>query len=209
MRGVGRLAMPLLQLARLLAFCALPAFGTARAIEVRITAPALQRTLARQLFNQPDADGKLTRHYLRGSATKGCSVYADDPHVEFQNDRVVVTVKTHAKLGFGKSCFGISVSAKSEVSFVPEAEDESVGFRDARIDHLTDNKELNLLLEPFLSKKLPQEMKLNAANLMRTLLVKAPDSTGYTLTLTRLQLHSMQIQGNDLVVDLDADIRVQ
>jgi len=187
----------------------LAGFGVASAIEVRVTAPALERTLQRQVFNQPDAEGKLNRHYLRGSSTKGCSVYVDDPHVTFADDRLVVKVKTHAKLGFGKACFGISVSTDSEVSFIPEAEGESVGFRDARIDHLSDNKELNLLLEPFLSKKLPQEMKINAADLMRTLLVKAPDSTGYTLTLTRLKLHSMLIQGQDLVVDLDADIRVE
>ena len=181
----------------------------ARAIEVRVTAPALERTLQRQVFNQPDAEGRLNRHYLRGDATKGCSIYVDDPHVVFRDDRVVVTVKTHARIGFGKSCFGISVSTTSEVSFIPQAEEEIVGFRDAKIDHLSDNKELNLLLEPFLAKKMPQEMKINAATLMRTLLVKSPDSTGYTLTLTRLKLHSMLVEGTDLIVDLDADIRVE
>jgi hypothetical protein len=193
----------------LLSFAALFFDLSAHAIEVRVTAPALERTLQRQVFNQPGPDGQLNRHYLRGNVTKGCSVYVDDPHVTFKDDRVVVTVNTHAKLGFGKACFGISVSTTSEVSFIPEAEDESVGFRDARIDHLSDNKELNLLLEPFLSKKLPQEMKVNAADLMRTLLVKSPDSTGYTLTLTRLKLHSMQVDKDYLVVDLDADIKVE
>jgi len=180
----------------------------AHAIEVRVSAPALERTLKRQLFNEPGPDGQLDRHYLRGSAKTGCAVYADDPHVIFKDDRVVVTVKTHAKLGFGKACFGVSVSTESQVSFVPDAEGESVGFRDARIDHLSDNKELDLLLEPFLSKKLPQQMKINAADLMRTLLVKAPDSTGYTLTLTMLKLHSMQVDGDVLDVDLDASIEV-
>jgi hypothetical protein len=111
-------------------------------------------------------------------------------------------------LGFGKNCFGVSLSTESQVSFIPEAEGESVGFRDARIDHLSDNRELDALLEPFLSKKLPQQMKVNAADLMRTLLVKAPDSTGYTLTLTMLKLHSMQVDGAVLVVDLDAEIKV-
>jgi hypothetical protein len=95
------------------------------------------------------------------------------------------------------------------VSFVPEAEGESVGFRDAHIDHLTNNKELDALLEPFLAKKLPEEMKVNAADLMRKLLVKAPDSTGYTLTLETLKLNSMQVVGQYLVVDLDADFTVE
>ncbi len=173
-----------------------------------MSAPALERTLKRQLFNQPGPDSAMERYYLRGSASTGCAVYAEDPHVAFKDDRVVVSIRTHAKLGFGKSCFGISVSTESEVSFIPEAQGESVGFRDARIDKLSENKELNLLLEPFLSKKLPQQMKVNAADMMRTLLVRAPDSTGYTLTLTALKLHSMQVEGADLVVDLDAYIKV-
>jgi hypothetical protein len=207
--GGGSSLMSKTRLAVLLFVLIVLSFGRAGAIEVRVTAPALERTLQRRVFNQPDAEGKLDRHYLRGSATKGCSIYVDDPHVSYQNDRVLVSVKTHFKLGFGKNCFGLSLSTTSEVSFVPEAEGESVGFRDARIDHLSDNKELNLLLEPFLARKMPQEMKVNAAEMMRTLLVKAPVSTGYQLTLTRLEIQSMQIEGPDLVVNLDADIRVE
>ena len=190
-------------------FAALSLSATARAVEVRVTAPALERTLQHQLFNQPGPDGTPDRHFLRGNGTKGCAVYVDSPHVSFADERVVVSVSTHARLGIGKSCFGISLTTESQVSFIPEAEGESVGFRDARIEHLSDNKELNLLLEPFLAKKLPQEMKVNAANLLRTLLVKAPDSTGYVVTLQTLQLRSMQVDGQDLVVDLDASVRVE
>ena len=195
----------------------------ARPVELSISAPALERTLTHQLFNQPGPDGKLTRHYLRGTPTKGCPIYVDDPHITFRNPptpivpdltapaseaRIVVTVHTHAKLGFGRSCFGITVSAESTVSFIPEAEGESIGFRDAHIEKLSNNKELDLLLEPFLSKKLPTEMKVNAANLLRTLLVRAPDSTGYTLTLDSLNLRSMHVESDHLHVDLDANIRV-
>jgi len=192
-----------------LAWCLAILASDARAIEVKVSAPALERTLKKQLFNEAGPDGKLERHYLKGNLTKGCYVYVDDPHVSFKDDRVIVTVKTHAKLGIGKACFGISLSTESVVSFVPQAEGESVGFRDARVDRISENKELDLLMEPFLSKKLPQEMKINAAELMRTLLVKAPDSTGYTLTLTSLKLHSMQVDGAVLVVDLDAAIKVE
>jgi len=180
----------------------------AHASVVRMAAPALERTLARQLFNQPGPDGAPGRYYLRGNGQKGCSVYADTPHVVFEGDRVVVSVKTHAKLGLGKLCFGLTVTFDSEVSFIPEAEGESVGFRDARIDHVTKNKELDLLLEPFLSKKLPDEMKINAADLMRKLLVKSPDSVKYVFTLESLKLTSMQVEGQYLVINLDADFRV-
>ena len=42
-------------------------------------------------------------------------------------------------------------------------------------------------------------MKVNAADLLRTLLVKAPDSTGYVVTLDQLSLHSIEVEGQDLV----------
>ena len=89
--------------------------------------------LLRQVFNQPGPkDQNDHRHYLRGDATKGCAVYADTPHVRFGHgqptaldptpeDRVFVSLKTHAKLGFGKSCFGLAVTFDSEVSFIPQA----------------------------------------------------------------------------------------
>ena len=91
---------------------------------------------------------------------------------------------------------------------IPDADGESIGFREARIHNAINNAELNTLLEPFLAHRLPAEMTVNAANLMRTLLVRAPDATGYNLTLLTLNLHSMSVQDQSLLVDLDADIRV-
>jgi hypothetical protein len=219
--------IPLLWLITLL-LAALPL----HAVEVRVSAPALERTLERQIFNQQGPDGKPTRHYLRGDAHSGCTVWVDDPHVTFRHaeagpaavgpgadmgtspaspepeDRIVVSVRTHARLGFGKSCFGITLSTEAQVSFIPEAQGESIGFRDARIEHLSANRELDLLLEPFLNKKMPSEMKVNAAAMMRRLMVRAPASTGYTLTLTSLNLQTMHVEGDALVVDLECNVRV-
>ena len=184
----------------------------ARAIELRISAPALERTLKNQVFTtSPPKPDLPQRRYLRGNGASGCSVFADTPQVSFAEDRILVKVHTHANFGASIKghCFGVWINTESVVSFVPQAEGESIGFRDARIDKLTDSKELNALLEPFLSKHLPAEMKVNAASLVRTLLVRAPDSTGYTLTLSVLKLHSMLVDGQDLVVDLDANIKVE
>ncbi len=203
-------------LALILSLTVLLALATrANAIEVRVSPQALERTLNHQLFKTPGPPGLPNRYYLRGKPTGGCAVFADNPEVSFIDDpagpsRIVVKVHTHANFGasiHGK-CIGIWLNIESQVSFVPYAEGESIGFRDAHIDKLTDSKELDALLAPFLAKKMPQEMKVNAADLMRTLLVRSPDSTGYVLTLDELQLHSMQIVGQQLVVDLDAKMRV-
>lgn len=189
-------------LAALLGFVAMPA---ARAVDVKVSAQALERTLRAQLFNGPEG-----RYYIRGDANSACYVYAESPHVSFKDDRVVVHVHTKAKLGTGLhgACLGLSLSTDTDVSLVPDAEGESIGFRDARIDKLTDSKELNFLLEPFLSHKLPSQMKVNAADLMRKTLSQSVATTGYALTLDSLKLHSMLVDHNALVVDVDADMSV-
>ncbi|MDE3106237.1 MAG: hypothetical protein KGK08_13790 [Acidobacteriota bacterium] len=182
----------------------------ASALDVKVSANALERTLRTQLFNSPDG-----RYYLRGTADSPCYVYAEDPKVSFQDDRVVVHVHTQSRLGtpLHGTCLGVSLNTDADVSVVPDAEGESIGFRDARIEKLSKSKELNFLLVPFLSRKLPSQMKINAADLVRKLLTQSAASTGYTLTLDSLKFHSLQVQGtsilgSSLVLDLDAAMEV-
>ncbi|WP_263366876.1 hypothetical protein [Edaphobacter bradus] len=177
----------------------------ASAIEVKVTPQALERTLKTQLFNGPDG-----RYYLRGKAGSSCYVYADDPHVTFKDDRVVVHVHTKSKLGTSVhgACIGLTLNSDVDVSLVPDAEGETIGFRDARIEKLSDSHELNFLLMPFLSHKLPQQMKVNAADLMRQLLNRSTEATGYALSLTALKIHSLLVQGALLVLDVDAGMSV-
>jgi hypothetical protein len=179
--------------------------GVARALDVKVSASALERTLKAQLFN--GADG---RYYMRGDANSACFVYAEDPHVSFKDDRVVVHVHTRARLGtsIGGSCIGVGLATDADVSFVPDAEGESVGFRDARLERLSSSKELNFLLVPFLSRKLPSQMKVNAADLIGKLLTQSVDTTGYKLRLDSLKLHSMLVQQDALIVDVDAALDV-
>jgi hypothetical protein len=178
---------------------------TACALDVKVSAMALERTLRNQLFS--GADG---RYYMRGSATSPCFVYAEDPHVSFKDDRIVVHVRTKAKLGTALrgACLGVTLTTEADVSVVPEAQGESIGFRDPRVEKLSDSQELNFLLVPFLSRKLPQEMKLNAAQLINSVLGQSASTTGYTVTLNSLKLHSMIVDYDHLVVDLDAAIGV-
>jgi len=72
-----------------------------------------------------------------------------------------------------------------------------------------DHRELNFLLAPFLSRQVPSSMKVNAADLLRKALVNSTATSGYKVGLDRLKIHSVQIQGDDLVVDVDGDISVK
>ena len=178
---------------------------SARAIEVKVSAKALERTAKAQLFNGPDG-----RYYLRGDAHSACSVYAEQPQISFRDDRIVVRVHTRARLGTSVrgACLGVSLTTDAVVSLVPEAQGESIGFRDARLERMSDNRELNFVLAPFLSGQLPQQLKVNAADLMRKLLAGSGPSTGYALSLNRLKLHSLLVEDRALVLDADGGMTV-
>src|SRR5271156_1431393 len=104
---------------RLLVYAALLfcAARTASAIEVRVSAQAMERTLRTQLFNGPQG-----RYYIRGDATSACYVYAESPHVTFVQDRIVVHVHARAKLGTAVhgTCIGVSLTTDTDVSMIPE-----------------------------------------------------------------------------------------
>jgi succinate dehydrogenase flavin-adding protein (antitoxin of CptAB toxin-antitoxin module) len=173
---------------------------------MRFSAGSLQRTLEAQLFTKDNGF-----YYLRGDAHSACFVAADSPRVSFLQDRVSVHMHVRAKLGTSihGQCLGISLSRDVDVSLVPEAENETIGFHDARIDKLSGSRELDAILLPFLSHRVPSSLKVDAAEQFRQLLTKSTETTGYPMTLDRLLIHSMSVQGDALVVDVDGAISVK
>lgn len=178
----------------------------AGAVELTVSRAALERTLVQQLFSRPDG-----RYYLKGNAQSACFTYAQDPQLSFTQDRIVVRVKTVARLGhrMGGACIGLSLTTPAEVSLAPDAQGETIGFRDAQVDKVTDQKELNFLLLPFLRHQIPSNLKVNAADLLRKALAGSTASTGFAVSLDRLKIHSIVIQGDTLVVDADGDLSVK
>jgi hypothetical protein len=178
----------------------------AHAVELKVSRDALERMLKQQLFS--GADG---RYYLKGNEHSACFVYAEDPKLLFADDRIVVQLKTHAKLGHrvAGACIGIALSLPAEVSLAPDGEGETVGFKDARVDKVSDHEELNFVLTPFLSREVPTGMKVNAADLLRKALENSTATSGYKVSLEQLKVHSVQIEGDDLIVDVDGDISVK
>jgi hypothetical protein len=187
----------------LLATCALTHCG---AVELKVSREALERTLIQQLFNGPNG-----RYYLKGNEQKACSTYAENPRLSFQGDRILIKVKIHARLGkaVGGACLGVTLAPTVEVSVAPEGESENIGFRDARVEKGSDRRELDFLLTPFLQRQVPSAMKVNAADVLRKAIAGSTASTGYKLTLEKLRVHSMQIQDDALMVDVDGTLSVK
>ena len=177
-----------------------------RAVELTISRQALERTLKQQLYSGPDG-----RYYLKGGPHSACFIATEDPHLSFEQDRIVVRVKTVARLGtsVGGACLGVSLTLPAEVSLAPDAEGETVGFRDAQLDKVSDRKEINFVLAPFLRGQVPKGMKVNATDLLRKALEGSTASSGYKVSLDRLKIHSIQIEGDKLVVDADGDLSVE
>ena len=167
---------------------------------------ALRRTLKQQLFAGPAG-----RYFLKGTPRSPCSVYADDAQLSFVQERILVRIKTHAHFGksVGGACLGLSLAPSAEVSLEPYGEGEAIGFRDAQVIKVSDQRELNFLLMPFLSHRIPSSMKVDAADLLRKALEGSTATSGYKVTLDRLKIHSVQIQRDDLVVDADGDLSVK
>jgi hypothetical protein len=182
----------------------------AAAVQLKVSRAALQRTLEKQLFTD-QTGGKGGRYYLKGGPGTACSVYAENPRVSFAGDRIVVEVKTHARIGTAVrgACLGIALSPEAAVSMAPAGEGETIGFKDARVERVSDQKELNFLLMPFLSRQIPGSMTVNAADLLRKALVGSTASSGYKVDLERLKIHSVQIEGDNIVVDADGDLSVE
>jgi hypothetical protein len=184
----------------------LVAVAPSRAVELKVSRDALERTLKQQLFNSPDG-----RYYIKGNPQSACYVYAEDPKLQFVQDRLVVQMKTHARLGkaVGNACIGIALTLPAEVSLAPDGEGETIGFRDARVDRVSNHAEFNFILSPFLSHQVPGSMKVNAADLLRKALEGSTATSGYKVTLDRLKIHSIQLDGDSLIVDADGDISVK
>lgn len=176
------------------------------AVELTVSRQALEKTLKQQLFSTPDG-----RYYLKGNAQTGCFISTEDPQLSFEQDRIVVRLKTRARLGtmVGGSCLGVTVTLPAEVSLEPDAEGEAIGFKDAQLDKVSDRKEINFVLAPFLRRQVPSSMKVNAADLLRKALAGSTASSGYKVNLNRLKILAIHIVGDKLIVEADGDISVE
>ena len=117
-------------------------------------------------------------------------------------------IQGEAGRGGAGECFGVSLTTDADVSFVPEAEGESVGVSRCA-DRAAERIEGAELSAGAVSK--PQAASADEGER------GGPDAqaaepvaatTGYTLTLDSLKLHSMLVEGQVLDTDLDADIGV-
>jgi len=89
-----------------------PCYG----VELTVSRQALERTLKQQLFSGPDG-----RYYLKGNPHSACFISTEDPHLSFEQGRIVVRPgadKTDARMGH----HALVLSDRAEVDAKPELE---------------------------------------------------------------------------------------
>ena len=108
------------------------------AVELRVSRDTLECTLRHQLFRGPTG-----RYCLKESPQSPRSVYAEDAKVSFVQGRVLLRLRTRARMGksMGGSCLGISLAPAAEVSVAPYGKGETIGFRDAQLVKVGDQRE--------------------------------------------------------------------
>ena len=114
------------------------------AVELRVSREALERTLKQQLFSGPNG-----RFYLKGTERTACSVYADDAKVNFEGPdrRKGEDAGADGQIHGAAPASGFRLSPTVEVSMAPYGEGESIGFRDAQLMKVSDQRELNFLAD--------------------------------------------------------------
>lgn len=180
--------------------------SAAQAGQFKVSSSALERTLKARLFSTPDG-----RYYLRGDAASPCNVYVEHPQLSLSGDRILVRVHTAGTYGkkVGGHCVGFPVSMNTTISLAPMVKGETLGVEDARIDKLSNSAEVNFILSPFLNKKLPNNIQINAATMLRDTLTRSTEASGFPVTLERLELRSVHATDRYVLVEFDSDMRVE
>jgi len=91
----------------------------------------------------------------------------------------------------------------------PFGDGEDIGFRNPDVVKVSDQRELNFVLAPFLSRQVHKSTKVSAAELLRKALIGSTANSGYALMLDQLKIRSVAMHGDDLVVGANGDIGVK
>ena len=192
---------------RFLLFCLLLAPLPVQALTLTVGPQPLQRALVKQLFSAPDG-----RYYLRGKRdSPGCFLYAQDPHLRFAGNRILLDLHLTGKVGsnFAGACVGLAWSGDAEISVLPQAQGATIGFTDVRVEKLTSDHELDRLLEPLLAALVPRSLKVDAGSLVTKMLRTASERSATAITLQQISIGSIAVQGDSLALDIEGQVGIE
>ena len=108
----------------------------AAAVELKISRDALERTLKQQLFSGPD--GRYLPQRERPIRLFRLRRERRSSPLPATASWSVSRPTRNSARGSGGACLGVPLAPIAEVSLAPDGEGETIGFRDAHVDEVSD-----------------------------------------------------------------------
>lgn len=178
----------------------------ASAIELEIRFPLLERQLEKQLFTQ---DGK---QYVRGNPKTRCNfAYLAKPHFSSREGKLLIQAKFTGRSSldlFGK-CVGFGDSFDFEILSGLTTKNGTLSLTNAQVKIMSRDSFYSRQVLKALQGSIGEAVKYPIRDEVRKLLMTASASSPYKITIGKLEIRSLQILPEALVLDLDTRFQVE
>ena len=176
------------------------------AIEMEIRFPLLERQLAQQLFTQ---DGK---RYVKGTPQTRCSfAYLAEPHFSSRDGKLLIRAKFTGKSSvdlFGR-CVGFGDSFEFEILSDLTTKAGTLLLSQPTVKILSRDTYYSRQVLKALQSSIGDAIRYPIRDEMRKLLATGSASSPYKVTIPKLEIRSIQILADALLIDLDTRFLVE
>ncbi len=184
----------------------LSACASVRAIELEIRFPLLEKQLAQQLFTQ---DGK---RYVKGNAKTKCNfAYLADPHFKAREGRLLIQARFtgRSSLDLLGKCVGFGDSFDLEVVAGLTTRGGTLILVQPKVQILSRDTYYSRQVKKALEASIADAVQYPIRDEVRRLLTQASQAGPYKISIGKLEIRSLQIQNDSLVVDVDTRFLVE
>jgi hypothetical protein len=177
----------------------------ARAVELRLRFGALERMLAEQVFTE---EGK---RYVGGKRTKCNFSYLRKPRVQGQDGRIRILALFTGRTAldvFGR-CVGLGDEFDLVIIARPEYRNDGIGFAEVAVKPLSKNGYYIRRVCAAMAASLARDFKYPLATEARRILEDSSASPGYPRELRHLQVNSIAVTAEELVLDLNFALTIK
>jgi hypothetical protein len=186
----------------LLAFFARPA----RAVDLKVQFPALERLLGEQVFTQ---DG---RRYVHGGKNNKCNfAYLEKPHVEGADGKL----RFHAKftgqtaLNMFGQCVGVGDAFDVEIAAIPVFKDGNIGLSEVAVSSKPRDGFYIRRVCAAMAGSLARDFRYPLAAATKTALENPGAQPGYPRELRAFRVTGIRVTNDALVLEMDFELTVK
>jgi hypothetical protein len=176
------------------------------AIEIEIRFPLLEKQLSQQLFTQ---DG---RRYVKGTPKSRCNfAYLANPQFSARDGQLLIKARFTGRSSldlFGK-CVGFGDSFDFEVLAGLATKEGTLRLTQPKVQLLTKETFYSRQVRKALESSIGDAIQYPIRDDIRKLLATASQASPYKITIGRLEIRSIKIEANSLLIDVDTRFLVE